>query len=238
MKRLIIIAVLALAAISFAAEGFSVGARVGLSYDDWWGYDNDYFSLPSDFWGLGFNGSVGVLYSFTPLVALHSELGVSFRSSSAEMEPEDEEEALEEAPEMSFNQWNLDIPVLLRVTPGNFFLEAGPMISFNLDSYIKFEQYGMSADLDMDYNTFEFSLAFGAGVSIPVAGHKLDVDFRYVLGMTNLFEMKGFVKSFASLDGGEISDGALEQFLEFYGLDKLDMPKTWQFQLALTYWFM
>ena len=78
----------------------------------------------------------------------------------------------------------LNVPLLLKYNPINCLsIEIGPQAGFLLDSKISPDDY---ADIDLDYNTVDFSLVGGVGLNI---GHGLSVNARYNHGFTETFSM-------------------------------------------------
>lgn len=265
MKRLLFVVALAFAAMSFAGEGVSVGARAAVSYNDYWGYEDQLDPVLEDSWGVGFAASLDFLIKINSTIAFHPALGFSYRNPSSDVTEgefmsmftgasaddyddyydddyyDDDDEYVEKIT-MTFEQWNLDIPLLLRINMGSTFAELGPMLSFNMSSCLLMEAgaglRSAELEIDLDFNTLEFDLAFGLGHTFVVGGHNLDLDLRFVLGLTQLFEMKEIVRTMLTMADLEVGEEELDYAMKELGLDKFDMPKTWQFQLGLTFWFM
>jgi hypothetical protein len=175
--------------------------------------------LLNSFWGIGFKAGFGGLFIVSPYFGLHGELGLGFRQGTgktnlmvtlSDNENVEKKSALEV--EYSASQLNIDIPLLARVTiPKALYLEAGPMISFNVYSKSKsnitdtrgtqtYEEKG-------DLSAFEFDLAAGLGITRSIGKSILDFNLRMAFGMTRISDSK-------------------------------DAPKTWQGQFNATYWFL
>ena len=148
-------------------------------------------------WGVGFNAGVAAKYNVNEMIAVVPEVGIDFRRIADD--------------EATASFWVLNIPVLARISPvANLYVEAGPTIGFILSNDVEYDEpsfddadfggynlsdYGIDLD-DMlddagsssageDANTFEFGLAFGLGYSVLP---NLDVNFRFAIGLTNLYE--------------------------------------------------
>lgn len=74
----------------------------------------------------------------------------------------------------------LNVPVMFRFSPiPAFNLQAGPQLGILLTA----ETAGIDTKIVM--NTTDFGLAFGLGYEFPI---KVDVGFRYILGLSNIFK--------------------------------------------------
>ena len=192
MKKLslIVAAVLLATGLSFALV--HVGGGVAGTICTFKGEDSD--DAP---WGVGFNAGVAAKYNVNEMIAVVPEVGIDFRRIADD--------------EATASFWVLNIPVLARISPvANLYVEAGPTIGFILSNDVEYDEpsfddadfggynlsdYGIDLD-DMlddagssgageDANTFEFGLAFGLGYSVLP---NLDVNFRFAIGLTNLYE--------------------------------------------------
>lgn len=142
--------------------------------------------------------------------------------------------------DVSYTAWAIDVPVLFHYTPVmNLYVEAGPQIALILSGSWDVSSSGLYEDdwddddygwNDYDYgygassaasnllddmykkNTFEFSLVFGLGYDVSP---NIDVGFRYILGLTNVFD---------DLDLGPL------------GSSEVDI-QNYQMQFTVTYWF-
>jgi len=81
----------------------------------------------------------------------------------------------------------LEIPVLIKLRfgePVGFFLLAGPSVGYLLNGTDK-DQDGQTNDIDLDfYKRAEFGAHVGGGIMLgPV-----EVDVRYIFGLTNIFD--------------------------------------------------
>ena len=211
------------------------GFTAGITYND---YYSSHFGLNSiknetgykhtvdgkddllgNFWGFGFKAGFGGLFIASPYFGLHGELGLALRQGTGKTnlsvtlsgkDKADKKSNLEI--EYSASQLNIDIPLLTRATiPNAFYLEAGPMFSFNLTSNSEAkitnergtEKYKTNSGL----NAFEFDIATGLGIVRNLSKSILDFNLRFILGLTRISDSK-------------------------------DSPKTWQWQLNVTYWFL
>lgn len=199
---------LGLANLDDGAEGYTVKTT---------GQDD----LMGNYWGIGANLGLGMLYMFTDMFGVHAELDAAYRAGSGESDVtvtltwDDEDKPRERASlgiEYSLKQVNLDIPVLFRVAlPNVLYVEMGPMLSFCFYSHEK------SVVTDDDTKNVyrgdnvcdfvEFDMAFGLGAMRRIGTKSIEAGLRFVMGMTRLS-------------------------------DADDAPKTWQGQFNMTFWFL
>ncbi|OWV25278.1 hypothetical protein B7988_11215 [Fibrobacter sp. UWB1] len=192
MKKLSLIVAAVLLATGLSFAQVHVGGRVAGTMSTFKGDDSD--DAP---WGVGFNAGVAAKYNVNEMIAVVPEVGIDFRRIADD--------------EATASFWVLNIPVLARISPvANLYVEAGPTIGFILSNDVEYDEpsfddadfggynlsdYGIDLD-DMlddagssgageDANTFEFGLAFGLGYSVLP---NLDVNFRFAIGLTNLYE--------------------------------------------------
>ena len=196
MKKLSLIVAAVLLATGLSFAQVHVGGHVAGTMSTFKGDDSD--DAP---WGVGFNAGVAAKYNVNEMIAVVPEVGIDFRRISDD--------------EATASFWVLNIPVLARVSPvANLYVEAGPTIGFILSNDVDYDEpsfdsedfggYDMSSfdfsgygiDLDdmdagsnggagEDAKTFEFGLAFGVGYSVLP---NLDVNVRFAIGLTNLYE--------------------------------------------------
>ena len=213
------------------------GAFAAVTYNDFYGTEFGLTGLKStkeynlktenaddllgNYWGIGFNLGFGGIYMFTPRWAVNADLGFAFRRGSGEskftveLDWKDESQKSEESDlsiEYSERQFNIDIPITLRfMVPDLMYVEAGPLMSFNVYSKNKStitDVYGSKTYRDSDgLNVFEFGLVFGSGMMRHVGNGIIDLNLRFLLGITPL-------------------------------CDAPDSPKTWQGQFNIAYWFI
>ena len=211
MKKLFLSLALVFGMVATAAAQVNVGGRLAGTMSTFKGDDTEEI----DFWGVGFNAGVAAKYNINEMIAIVPELGVDFRRVAGD--------------EVTFSFWVLEIPVLARISPmPNLYVELGPTIGFNLSNDTDYdvpEADGLDQDAMIDIedvtgpmfpketNTFEFGLAFGVGYTVIP---NLDVNFRFAMGMTDIFE---------KIDLGMFGD------VEY------DMQNM-QLSLGATYWFM
>lgn len=202
-KKIILAAALAATA-SFAQLSF--GVHAGGDINNVWGDDTENSEA-----GIGFNFGGAVKFSL-PLLPLTVEANVL-----ADMRNYTWVVLKSANADFTITQWNIDIPVLARFSPlPIIFIEAGPQFSFNISQYAEDAAEKEIKTFDDELfgypmKSFEFDLVFGAGTGIiPL----IDVDFRVVLGMTNIFEDKDFGLGKVVVDASNL-----------------------QFVLGATYWF-
>ena len=217
------------------AKSFWGGIVAGVIYNDFYsshfglnniknetGYKHTVDSdedLLSNFWGIGFKAGFGGLFIASPYFGLHGELGLAFRQGTGKtnltitLSDKDKAEKKSDLEiEYTASQLNIDIPLLVRVTiPSAFYIEAGPMLSFNVYSKSKSKITDIydtkNYETKGDLKAFEFDVAAGLGITRNIGKSILDFDLRMVFGMTRISDSKS-------------------------------SPKTWQGQLSVTYWFL
>lgn len=170
-KKIILAAALAATA-SFAQLSF--GVHAGGDLNNVWGDDTDNSES-----GIGFNFGGAIKFSL-PLLPLTVEANVLADMRNYEFE--------NGITDYSVTQWNIDIPVLARFSPlPIIFIEAGPQFSFNISQSAEDASDDEIKNFDklLPMNSFEFDLVFGLGTGIIPF---VDVDFRVVLGMTNIYD--------------------------------------------------
>lgn len=216
MNRIFLTLALVFGLVATAAAQVNVGGRLAATMSTFKGDKTEDFSM-----GLGFNAGVAAKYTFNQMFAAAPELGIDFRRVTNS-----------EADDFTFSAWVLQIPLMFRanVTP-QFYAEAGPSIAFILSSEADYDEPEIAEDLraaakeilgdainefDMykNTNTFEFGVAVGLGYTVIP---NLDVNFRFIMAFTNLFE---------DVDMGPI-----------VGKQEIDVQHM-QFSLGATYWFL
>ncbi len=177
--------------------------------------------LMGNYWGVGANLGLGILYMFTDILGIHAEFGASYRAGNGESDVtvtltwDDEDRQRERAYvgiEYALKQVNVDIPILFRAALQNvLYVEMGPMASFNFYSH---EKSTVTDDKSKNVyrgdnvcNFFEFDMAFGLGAMRRIGTKSIEAGLRFVMGMTRLS-------------------------------DADDAPKTWQGQFNMTFWFL
>ena len=202
-KKIILAAALAATA-SFAQLSF--GVHAGGDINNVWGDATEDSES-----GIGFNFGGAIKFSL-PLLPLTVEANVL-----ADMRNYTWVVLKSANADFAITQWNIDIPVLARFSPlPIIFIEAGPQFSFNLSQYAE-DSAGDEIKLFDDaypMNSFELDLVFGAGTGIIPF---VDVDFRVVLGLTDVFE-------------------AYESKIQKGKTVSIDQSNL-QFVLGATYWF-
>ena len=216
MKRIFLTLALVFGLVATAAAQVNVGGRLAVTMSTFKGDQTDDFSL-----GLGFNAGVAAKYSFNQMFAAVPELGVDFRRVTNS-----------EADDFTFSAWFLQIPLMFRanLTP-QFYAEAGPSIAFILSSEADYDEPEIAEELraaaeeflgntinefDMYKNTNTLEIGIAAGLGYTVIPN-LDVNFRFIMGFTNIFE--------------DVDMGPL------VGKKEIDVQHM-QFSLGATYWFL
>lgn len=194
---------------SFAADGFSIGGRASLNYNMLWGEE----ALKENN-GFGFNAGGSLLYQINPMIAISPEITFAYRVTYFNIF----KSAFAASPSnVSFTFLNLDIPVLARmqvIQPVYF--EIGPQLSLNLSatyltkSEINSQTLESEGDIK-DPSLAEFGLIFGVGKKFDI-GTGLDVNFRFMLGLTKAFETSEYLTKISG--------------------------KMMMFHLGTTYWFI
>lgn len=258
MRKLFLSLALALGVVATANAQMLVGGRAALTENDFWGYDKYMEEAVEDFWGIGFNAGVAIQYPLSGSASVVSGLEFSMRRINNEIE----------GVELTIRMINLDIPVLLRyrLNP-QLFAFAGPQISLNLSTNLNMSIGPLDSDVDIGdgVSTFEFAIVAGVGYTIMP---KLDVDFRFVLGLTNEVDNANKIMGATNYSYGYDDEddydydyddyyfrsyAAYDDYYGYYDDDDYDYDyddddysgsnaditlKHWQFQLGLTYWFM
>ena len=191
MFKKILLAAFIAATASFAQINF--GVHAGIDMNTQWGDDVKDDAAT----GIGFNAGVGMKISLPLLpITVAPEVLIDMRN-------------LDIAKNLTWTEWALDIPVLVRFSLlPVLYLEAGPELALNLSVSVE-DDDGNEKEYDDDaFNTMEFDVVFGVGTGIVPF---VDIDFRVILGMTNFF-----------------ADPELG--------DPLDVSNM-QFALGATYWF-
>ena len=201
------------------------GATLGLIYNDFYnthfGFDNIKHSseysvtvdgsddLLSNFWGVGFKAGFGGLFIASPYFGVRGNVELAFRQGSGEsnlsvtVSRNDFENTTKNSDlkvEYSITQLNIDIPILARVSiPNAVYLEVGPMPSFNVYSKSKAEItdiYGTQTyEKSGDLSTVEFDIVSGIGFTRNIGKSILDIDFRFVMGLTRISDAKDSPKT-------------------------------------------
>jgi len=154
MKKIILLAILAMFTSGAFAQGLGFGARISYQSEAMLGDDAEYFA--DETVSSGFGGGMDVLYHFSPMVGLHS--GAIFQANVYSWTTA--------SVDYSYLFLNLQIPVLARFnfTPG-FFAEAGLDMGINMTASAYDEISDDWNDID-DWNTFQLGLSAGAGYTL------------------------------------------------------------------------
>lgn len=206
----VILLALCFAAVSFAADNLSIGGRASFNYNMLWGENS-----PKSTNGLGFNVGGALLYEINPMISISPEITFAYRKTSFELSESDFETTSTD--DLSFTFLNLDIPILARIQVIQpVYFEIGPQLSLNLSAtyFSELDKNGLTLESEGDLkdpSLTEISLIFGVGKKLDV-GTGLDVNFRFMLGLTETFEESYFLKTVSG--------------------------KMMMFHLGATYWFM
>ena len=177
--------------------------------------------IMSNYWGVGANVGFSGLFLLNSYLGVRADLALASRRGDGESDVSvrlywDDETRQPEKSDVKMKyyvrQMNIDVPLALRfMFPSKVYLEAGPMMSFNLYSKTKFsvtDIYGTEDFREHDcFDTFEFATVYGIGGMRPIGKTMLDIGLRFVYGITALS-------------------------------DADDSPKTWQWQFNVAYWFI
>lgn len=87
----------------------------------------------------------------------------------------------------------IELPVLARFHFGNFYLNAGPSLAYNLSGTRKTE--GLSADLSFQnssdgFKRLDAGIQIGGGYMFQIKQRRLALDIRYNYGLTNISHSK------------------------------------------------
>lgn len=125
---------------------------------------------------VGFQGGVGINF-LTGLSGFSVQPELNFISKGASFKTTSGREKL--------NLNYLELPVLAKYSFGPVYLNAGPSLGLRLGQGDKEKAtYGAMKKLD-------FGLQMGGGVAIAAGLGKIILDARYVLGLTNISDVKG-----------------------------------------------
>lgn len=201
------------------------GITAGVTYNDFldtkFGLDNipqgeDYSvtvegadKLLDNYWGIGFKAGFGIMFMFNDFFNLRGDLNIALRqgtgkaNSSVIVSWDDEDyddEKNDLKLEYSATQLNIDLPLLARVTiPNAVYFEVGPMFSFNVyaKNKVTIKDYHGSKTYEEKggLKAFEFDIATGLGVMRHIGKSILDIDLRFVIGMTRISDSKDSPKT-------------------------------------------
>jgi Outer membrane protein beta-barrel domain len=91
--------------------------------------------------------------------------------------------------ESTLRMYSFELPVMARIHLGQFHVEAGPSLAYNVHGTQKID--GLTTDLSFgdgagSYERFETGVQVGAGYSFMVKQKKVYLDIRYCHGLTNI----------------------------------------------------
>jgi hypothetical protein len=100
--------------------------------------------------------------------------------------------------ELSFNEstlrfYTIELPVLARFHFGEFYMNAGPSIAYNLKGTSKID--GVTTDLSFNnsgegFKLFDAGVQVGGGYMFHIKDKRLALDIRYNYGLTNISHSK------------------------------------------------
>ncbi|GAB3811092.1 porin family protein [Pontibacter rugosus] len=188
MKNKLIVTAAAVLGLAFAAEAqtITVGPRVGATFSEV-NYSGDGADMLNDQlksktgvqFGAVANVMVNDLFSVQPeLLYVQKGVKVNFGGLSTELQSS-----------------YLELPVLAKVSFGSEqikgFVTAGPSVGYWLSGKIKQKYDGESEEDDYDFtdddNRTEIGANFGVGAAYKVGTGYLNLDLRYGLGLSNLY---------------------------------------------------
>lgn len=91
--------------------------------------------------------------------------------------------------ELTFRFYTIELPVLARVHFGDFYMNAGPSIAYNLSGTRKID--GLTTDLSFKnssegFKRFDAGVQIGGGYMFQIKEKRLALDVRYNYGLTNI----------------------------------------------------
>ena len=186
----------------FGLNSIPQGKKYNLSVE---GAEN----LLDNFWGVGFKAGFGLMFMPNTFFNVRGDVNVALRqgtgkaNTSVILSWKDKDLGEEKSDlklEYTVTQLNIDIPLLARVSiPNSVYFEVGPMFSFNVYSQSESkitDIYGSEKFTeDGGLNAFEFDIATGIGVMRNIGSTILDIDLRFVIGMTRISSSKDSPKT-------------------------------------------
>ena len=174
MKKVFLVFVaVASAAIASAQIQYGVKAGYNLANITQSGSSSEAVEAKSDF-------SAGVLVSIPLFSSCFLQPEVMYSGQGAQVSALGQKDKL--------NLGYLNIPVLFKYQHvSGVFAETGPQLGFLLSAKDKFD--GTTTDIKDQFETTDFSWAFGLGYKFTSMG--LGIDARYNLGLTNLAKDSG-----------------------------------------------
>jgi chemotaxis protein histidine kinase CheA len=155
--------------------------------------------LLNSYWGVGFKFGFGFMFMPNAYFNLRSDLTLALRQGTGKTNASvilskkeaEQKEKSDLKIEYSTSQLNIDWPILARVSiPKGIYFDAGPMFSFNVYAKNKVtikDYYGSKTFEEKGgLNAFEFDIATGLGVMRHIGKSILDVDLRFIFGMTRI----------------------------------------------------
>ena len=91
--------------------------------------------------------------------------------------------------ESSLHLNTLELPLLARFHFGNFYMNAGPSLAYNLSGTRKIEDVSDKlsfANSTEGFKRFDAGIQVGGGVELPFKQRRIALDIRYNYGLTNI----------------------------------------------------
>lgn len=170
MKKIIAITVCMLAFVGVKAQNIEIIPKAGINIATQSVKGGDEKAK------IGFQGGVGVNF-LTGLSGFSIQPELNFINKGTSLKTSSKREKL--------NLNYLELPVLAKYSFGPVYLNAGPSLGLRLGQGSK-EKAGYGAMKKLD-----FGVQMGGGLAIPVGLGKVILDARYVLGLTNISDVKG-----------------------------------------------
>ena len=155
--------------------------------------------LLNSYWGVGFKFGFGFMFMPNAYFNLRSDLTLALRQGTGKANASvilskkeaEQKEKSDLKIEYSTSQLNIDWPILARVSiPKGIYFDAGPTFSFNVYAKNKVtikDYYGSKTFEEKGgLKAFEFDIATGLGVMRHIGKSILDVDLRFIFGMTRI----------------------------------------------------
>lgn len=214
MKRLFIFCIAACFTMAASAQ-VTVGPKVGVNFSkvNFGDYEDRFDDFESPF-HTGLNAGIGADFGISESFSLYTELiwtqkGSEYEGAGVVNDPLVGPINTREETDVSLNY--LELPVLFRLKFGDmtkFYINAGPTFAYWLGGEVESEFDGQDFESDIDFedrsnitgaetgtvlanedvNRFEVGGAIGAGTLIDMQMGKLNIDFRYGMGLTPFFE--------------------------------------------------
>ena len=176
---------LCLAASTLQAQDIQVGAKAGMAITNFVGDPDTDFDAK-----MNFVGGFPLLYPISRHLLLTPEIVYAAKGADALA-------TVDGVPlELSFSVIYLEFPLLAKyvlsprrkVSP---ILTAGPVVSWNIDSRVRFNAVGSDVEFneqDDSIKTLDYGVAVGGGVDFAWDLRRITVELRYTRGVSNLID--------------------------------------------------